>query len=138
MVDSAPSGTRCASATVFVRGLTIEAEIGVYAHERGRRQPLVLDVDLDMTPPIWRSIHETVNYEIIVRHARALADGGHIGLIESFAWRLARACLANPSVTRARVRVEKPSALAPDALAAGVEIVLEQDYADVPSQETVR
>jgi hypothetical protein len=33
------------SAKVLVRGLTVQAEIGVYAHERGRRQPLVIDVD---------------------------------------------------------------------------------------------
>ena len=28
---------------VFVRGLVIEAQIGVYDHEHGRGQPLVID-----------------------------------------------------------------------------------------------
>ena len=109
---------------VFVSGLKVEAQIGVYDQELGRRQPLVIDVELDLEGPIWRSIHDTVNYELIVRHAQTLADGVHIGLVETFAWRLAKACLAEPHVSRARVRVNKPLALAPVAEGAGVEIVL--------------
>jgi dihydroneopterin aldolase len=118
---------RFVSAKVFVRGLTVDAEIGVYAHERGRRQPLIVDVELDVAPGGWRTIGETVNYERIVGHARTLADGGHILLVETFAWRLARACLAEPCALRVRVRVEKPHALAPQAQAAGVEIIVERD-----------
>lgn len=118
----------CRSASVFVRGLTVAVEIGVYAHEEGRRQPLVVDVQLDIVAPDagWRSIAETVNYERVGEHARAIAAAGHIGLVETFAWRLANACLREPRVIRVRVRVEKPTALAPDALAAGVEIMLER------------
>jgi 7,8-dihydroneopterin aldolase/epimerase/oxygenase len=127
VTDPAASPPRFVSAKVFVRGLTVDAEIGVHAHERGRRQPLIVDVELDVAAGGWRSIGDTVNYERIVRHARDLADGGHILLVETFALRLARACLSEPSALRARVRVEKPHALAPQAQAAGVEIVLERD-----------
>jgi dihydroneopterin aldolase len=112
------------AAKVFVRGLTVQAEIGVHDHERDRLQPLVLDVELDVITPAWRSIGDTVNYERIAHHARAVAAAGHIGLVETFAWRLAKACLAEARVTRARVRVEKPDALSPHAAAAGVEITL--------------
>ena len=45
-------------------------------------------------------------------------------LVEAFAGRIAQSCLEDHRVTRARVRVEKPSALAPDAAAAGAEIEL--------------
>ena len=65
---------------------------------------------------------DTVNYEHVASAAKAIAASGHIGLVESFAWRLAEACFEEPRVLRARVRVEKPQALAPDAAAAGVEI----------------
>jgi len=41
--------------------------------------------------------------------------------------RLGHACLADPRVTQARIRVEKPLALAPDAVAAGVEITIVRD-----------
>ncbi|HEY5107449.1 MAG TPA: dihydroneopterin aldolase [Caulobacteraceae bacterium] len=108
---------------IFVRGLEIDAQIGVYAHEQARTQPLIVDVELDVAATGWRHLADTVNYEAIAAHAKAIAAVGHIGLVESFAHRLAQACLAEPRVTRARVRVEKPMALAPDAAAAGVEII---------------
>jgi dihydroneopterin aldolase len=109
---------------VFVRGLTVQAAIGVHSHEHGRMQTLVVDVELEVAGEIWRSIHDTVNYERVADHAQALADSGHILLVETFAWRLAQVCLAEPHVISARVRVEKPAALSPHAAAAGVEIRL--------------
>lgn len=113
---------------MFVRGLTVQAEIGVHAHEEGRSQPLVVDVELEVAAAAagWRSIGETVNYERVGEHARGIAAAGHIGLVETFAWRLANACLGEPQVIRVRVRVEKPMALAPHAQAAGVEIMVER------------
>ncbi|MBI5940932.1 MAG: dihydroneopterin aldolase [Caulobacterales bacterium] len=107
---------------MFVRGLKIEAEVGVYAHERGMTQPLIVDVELDVTTVHAERLSQTVNYEIIAAAARELAAEGHIELVEMFAERLADRCLVDPRVTRARVRVEKPLALAPEAQAAGVEI----------------
>ena len=111
-----------ASLKVFVRALRIEAEIGVHAHEHGRRQPLILDVELDVDAADCRHIADTVNYETIVAKARALAEAGHMKLVEAFAEGLAHGLLDDPRVRRARVRVEKPEALAPDAAAAGVEV----------------
>jgi dihydroneopterin aldolase len=108
---------------VFVRGLMVEAEIGVYAHEIGVRQPLIVDIELEVEAHGWRHLDDTVNYEAIVAHARAIAESGHIGLVESYARRLAEACVAEPRVASARVRVEKPRALGPGQGVAGVEIV---------------
>ncbi len=112
--------------TVFVRGLTIEAHIGLYPHEQDRAQPLVIDADLAIAPRAGEDVTHTVNYERVARHARAIAAAGHIGLVETFAERLARALIAEPRVVRVRLRVEKPLALAPHAAAAGVEIVAER------------
>jgi dihydroneopterin aldolase len=112
---------------VFVTGLKVQAEIGVYKHEIGRVQPLVVDVELDLPTAGAGRLSDTLNYETILAAARAIAGGGHIELVETFAERLAHACLADPRVTKARVRVEKPLALAPDAVAAGVEITLVRD-----------
>ena len=116
-----------AHATVFVRGLTVEAEIGVYAHELDRRQPLVVDVEIGLEHAGSLRLADTFNYELVRTHARRIAQAGHIGLVETFAWRLARACLAEHGVHTVRVRVEKPMALAPDAQAAGVEITLAKE-----------
>lgn len=107
---------------VFVRGLKVEAWIGVYDHEHGRQQPLVIDVELDVAASHCEQLGDTVNYETILQAAQGIAAEGHIDLVETFAERLAQACFDDSRVTRARVRVEKPLALAPHAAAAGVEI----------------
>lgn len=115
---------RLAASKVFVTGLKVQAEIGVYRHEIGRVQPLIVDVELDVPTGSSDRLAETVNYETILAAAQALASSGHIDLVETFAHRLAEACLTDARVTRARVRIEKPLALAPHAVGAGVEIVV--------------
>jgi dihydroneopterin aldolase len=111
---------------VFVEGLRVSAQIGINSHEKGRRQDLVVDVELEVEGETWRSIRRTVNYERILAHARAVAEEGHIDLVETFAWKLATACLAEPGAVRVRVRVEKPEALAPHA-SAGIQITATRD-----------
>jgi dihydroneopterin aldolase len=121
--DAVPQG-RIVMTKIFVTGVKVDAEIGIYRHERGRHQPLIVDVELDVPSAGAERLADTVNYETILKAARDVAAEGHIQLVEAFAERLARACLADARVTRARVRVEKPLALAPDAAGAGVEVTL--------------
>jgi dihydroneopterin aldolase len=111
-------------AKVFVRGLQLDAEIGVYDHEYGRHQPLVVDVELDISPSHWDRLADTINYETIATMAKQVAAEGHFQLVEAFAERLCQTCLKDRRVSRARVRIEKPTALAPAAAAAGAEIIL--------------
>ena len=111
------------SLSVFVRGLTIDAEIGLNPDEQGRRQPLVIDVTLELEPRAPDHLRDTVNYERVVEAARAIADSGHVELVETFALRLAEACIALQGVREATVRLEKPQALKV-AEAAGTEVRL--------------
>ncbi len=107
--------------SVFVEGLALEAEIGLYDHERDRTQPLSVDIELALTPAAAHGIHGTVNYETLAGKARSLAASGHIELVETFAERLAADCLDHPRAVRVRVRVRKPQAIL-GAGAAGVEL----------------
>lgn len=107
--------------TVFVRGLRVEAGIGVYDHEQGRLQTLIIDVTLDLGPQPVEHLGDTVNYETVAQAARAIVADGHVGLVESFAERLAVACLRDSRIRRVVVRVEKPGAL-DGAEAAGCEV----------------
>jgi 7,8-dihydroneopterin aldolase/epimerase/oxygenase len=120
------SEPRLAASKIFVTGVKVQAQIGVYRHEIGRVQPLIVDVELDVATGSSDRLADTFNYEAILTAAQGVAAEGHIDLVETFAHRLARRCLADARVSRARVRIEKPLALAPDAVAAGVEIVLER------------
>ncbi|MBX3477041.1 MAG: dihydroneopterin aldolase [Brevundimonas sp.] len=108
--------------TVHVRGLTIQAGIGVYDHEQGRLQTLVVSVRLTLAPQSVERLSDTVNYETVAAAARAIAAEGHVGLVETFAQRLALACLDDPRVRRAEVTIDKPGALA-GAEAAGCTVV---------------
>jgi dihydroneopterin aldolase len=110
--------------TVFMRGLTVEAEIGLYAHERGRRQPLRVEVEATLGAHAVAGLSDTLNYELLAANARRVAAEGHIDLVETYVQRLAAACLEHPLVARVRVRVEKPEAL--QGAVAGVEMVAEK------------
>lgn len=118
------SGARLTASKVFVTGLKVQAQIGVYRHEIGRVQPLIVDVELDVPTDASDRLSETLNYETILEAAQQLASEGHIDLVETFAHRLAARCLTDPRVTQARIRIEKPLALAPHAVGAGVDITL--------------
>ncbi|MDB5437642.1 MAG: dihydroneopterin aldolase [Caulobacteraceae bacterium] len=111
---------------VFVRGLTLQAQVGIHPHERDRTQPLRLDVELTLVGEVEAKLANIFNYEVVRREARALTEAGHFDLVETFARQLGEALMADPKVERARIRVEKPQALAPDAEAAGVELLLER------------
>lgn len=110
---------------VFVRGLAIEARIGVYKHEELAAQPLIVDVELELDArvrPAEDSMAEALDYDWIAAEARRLGAGAHLKLIETFAEQMASACFVDPRVRAVRVRIEKPRAI-PDADAAGVEII---------------
>lgn len=109
---------------IFVRGVKVQAEIGVYRHEIGRVQPLIVDVELEVPSAGTARLADTLNYEAILQAAKDVAAQGHIELVETFAHLLADKCLEDARVTLARVRIEKPLALAPDAVGAGVEITV--------------
>jgi dihydroneopterin aldolase len=121
LVPSSPLGALTTN-RVLVRDLRVEAFIGYYDHEKGRTQPLVIEIELAVSATDFHSdrLDRTVDYDVIASHARALATS-HVDLVETFAERLAAACLAHPLAQAVRIRIEKPKALA-DAIA-GVEIV---------------
>ena len=96
---------------VVVRDIRLAADIGVHAHEIGRQQALVVHVGLKIRPVMSDCLADTIDYNAVVAHATALA-AQRIALIETFAERLASACLDYPNVLEADVTVEKPGALA--------------------------
>jgi dihydroneopterin aldolase len=111
---------------VFVRGLRIDTSIGVYAHERGRLQPVIVDVELEVEDRRIEGIADTVDYGQVAEWARRTAEVGHVDLVEQYAERLGRACLDDPRVLSVKVRVDKPEALR-GAQGAGCEATFVRD-----------
>jgi dihydroneopterin aldolase len=112
---------------VFVRGLTLQARLGVHPHEKAAPQRVVIHVELavedDSAPDGVGAddLRRVVDYGQIVRAARATVAEGHTLLVETLAERIAAAGLADPRVLRARVTVEKPDAYS-DVATVGVTI----------------
>jgi dihydroneopterin aldolase len=112
---------------VFVRGLVLQARLGVHPHEKAAPQRVVIHVELavedDAAPDGVGAddLRRVVDYGQVVRAARAAVAEGHTLLVETLAERIAAAGLADPRVLRARVTVEKPDAYA-DVASVGVTI----------------
>lgn len=95
---------------VTICGLQVAADIGVYAHEHGRAQPLVVDIILRIDAPVRDVLQETIDYQRVADDAHDLALE-RTALIETYAMRLAERCIAYPGVQEVEVRVAKPGAL---------------------------
>lgn len=111
---------------IAVEGIEIDAEIGVYPHERGIRQALRIDLRLDTDvrhAAASDDLSETLDYDRAVAIACEVAGSGHHALIETVAEKLAARLLAElgPSLRAVWVRVGKPGAV-PRARTVAVEI----------------
>lgn len=111
---------------IFVRGLLVQASIGVHPHEFENTQPVIIDVELDMgdmPAPKDDRLHETLDYGIVAKGAEEIALQAHVQLVETLAERIAEWALkTDPRVQACAVRIAKPQALI-KADAAGVEII---------------
>lgn len=107
--------------SISLRDIRVLADIGVHHHEIGRPQPLIIHVTLVVVPPDHDSVDAVFDYVRIKGLAEELA-AQRIVLIESFARRLAEACLDHRLVRGATVTVEKPFAV-PGAMASATVTV---------------
>ncbi len=113
---------------VRVRDLLIPCSIGIHDHERRRTQRVRINIELDVADPgpfSTEDFAQVLNYETIVSGVRAIADAGHIELVETLAERIAAMCLADPRSVSVTIGVEKLDAYS-EAESVGVSIVRER------------
>lgn len=110
---------------VFIRGLELQARLGVHAHEKAAPQRILVHVELaveDEGSGIGADdLGRVVDYERVVQAARDTVARGHVLLVETLAESVAAAALVDPRVRHARVCIEKPDAF-PDIASVGVTI----------------
>jgi 7,8-dihydroneopterin aldolase/epimerase/oxygenase len=106
---------------VFVRDLVVPCSIGIYPREKGLRRRVRVNAELAIDEPILGNdeFADVVNYETIVAGIKAIAEAGHINLVETLADRVATLCLADRRVAVARVVIEKLDVY-PEAESVGV------------------
>lgn len=118
------STTQAVTTKIFIKGLNVAAECGVYAHEKGRQRPLVVDIAVWVGEGVRGQgdvLERTVDYDTLAAHIHEVARSAHLHLIETFAEQVCVRVLADQRIERVCLRVEKPGSV-PGALCSGVEI----------------
>lgn len=109
---------------VFIEGLEVDTVIGAYDWERGIRQCLRLDLDMqwdNRAPAEHDDLSLALDYATVSARIQAFAEAAQFQLVETFAERLAQALIDEFGMRRLRLRVTKPGAV-PAAQGVGVEI----------------
>jgi len=113
---------------IYIRDLRLRCVVGINPEERQKKQDVDINIALyaDLRPAgRTDAIQDTVDYKSIKLRVVEEVEASSFFLVERLAEHVARICLADPKVVRARVLVEKPGALR-FARTVGVEIVRDQ------------
>ncbi len=108
---------------ISLRDHVVEADIGAFQPERGRRQRLLFNVVVEVRPPeaaLGDDVDRILSYDTITEAIAAALGEERLNLLETLAEQVAARILAEPLALRAFVRIEKLDR-GPGAL--GVEIV---------------
>jgi len=122
-VSSGGSSTDAPYDRVFVHDLVLDAEIGVYTHEKGVTQRTRFSVDIEVIPSnlaIEDQIGRVLDYDMIIATIKDILAQGHINLVETLADEIAIRSLVHPRAASVKVKIEK---LDKEPGAVGVEIV---------------
>ena len=110
---------------LFLRGLTVQAHIGIHDFELKASQRLIIDVDLYVsfagTSPKDDRIDEVVDYDFVRAVVHGRVAEGHINLQETLCDDILTRLLEHTGVMAARVSTRKPDVY-PDCEAVGVEV----------------
>jgi len=110
---------------IVIENLLLPAEIGVLDSEKGRRQSVRFDVEIETVPGYRRIVSESGTYvsyaDTVLFIQQKAKDGGHVELVEEWAEAIAAFVLSNPLAARVVVKVTKPD-IFEDADGVGIRI----------------
>lgn len=109
---------------VFVRNLHIPMNIGITADERGEKQTIIVNIELDVKRnPDWQSddISKVISYADLKDGIEKIATSREFNLLETFIEVCADFCLSFDGCQSARIRAEKPD-IFDETDSVGVEI----------------
>ena len=115
---------------VFIRDLLLRAIIGINDEERVKRQDVVVNIELEadcLPAAASDAIDDAVNYRDVAKATIDLVENSRFFLVEKLAEEIARVCLRDQRVRRARVTVEKPAAV---RFARSVGVTIERGRGD--------
>ncbi|MGE5266373.1 MAG: dihydroneopterin aldolase [Deltaproteobacteria bacterium] len=106
----APPATPHTDDKIFVKEYVKDANIGVYAEEKGVTQQIRLTVDAFLAPGVVSTVDEMVevpSYTDIIDAIDHIIGRGHINLVETLAEEIAAMLLRDHRIGGVRVLIEK-------------------------------
>ena len=105
---------------IFLNDFLIQANIGVYEHEKEITQPLRINIIAKVKNPRKindNNLNSVVCYNQISKKIKKIIKSGHTILLE----KLAEECFKNKRIETMKIRLEKLDAIQ-DAESAGIEV----------------
>ncbi|WMN58525.1 dihydroneopterin triphosphate 2'-epimerase [Pseudoalteromonas xiamenensis] len=103
------------NAIINITNLRLRTYIGFNPDEREKKQDVVINIEIhypaDYECVSADEVSHALNYKTVTKAVIALVEDGHFLLLEKLVADILSKCNVHPSVTYARVRVDKPHAL---------------------------
>jgi len=109
---------------IFLNDFLIQANIGVYKHEKGITQPLRINIIAKVKNPRKindNNLNSVVCYNQISKKIKKIIKSGHTILLEKLAEKIFEECFKNKRIETMKIRLEKLNAIQ-DAESAGIEV----------------
>ncbi len=109
---------------IFLNDFLVQANIGVYRHEKNITQPLRINIVAKVRNPRRindDNLHSVVCYNQISRRIKKIIKSGHTVLLEKLAEKIFEECFKNKRIETMKIRLEKLDAIQ-DAESAGIEV----------------
>ena len=109
---------------IFLNDFMIDANIGVYKHEKIKSQPLRINIIAKVKNPKKINddkLYSVVCYNQISKKIKKIIKSGHTILLEKLAEKIFQECFKNKRIQTMKIRLEKLVAIL-EAESAGIEI----------------
>ena len=109
---------------IFLNDFMIDANIGVYKHEKIKSQPLRINIIAKVKNPKkinHDKLYSVVCYNQISKKIKKIIKSGHTILLETLAEKIFQECFKNKRIQTMKIRLEKLDAIQ-EAESAGIEV----------------
>ncbi len=109
---------------IFLNDFMIDANIGVYKHEKIKSQPLRINIIAKVKNPKKINddkLYSVVCYNQISKKIKKIINSGHTILLEKLAEKIFQECFKNKRIETMKIRLEKLDAIQ-EAESAGIEV----------------
>ena len=109
---------------IFLNDFMIDANIGVYKHEKIKSQPLRINIIAKVKNPKKindEKLYSVVCYNQISKKIKKIIKSGHTILLEKLAEKIFQECFKNKRIQTMKIRLEKLDAIQ-EAESAGIEV----------------